>query len=524
MNYFDLYDQAVQLGSVRDQSQHEDVLSQTTGVLSEALSSALQGMFDSQVDFSSLTMPLAYLVVYQICPGRFEAPGPQPGLKSFSSYKELASICPGDETHALMVSLMESPEPGAMARELLEDMSPEQREIADERTTAAREESVSGTKIGVCFGVSFLERCAFKFRMPGKLRFVRGRDLTSPQFDVSQRFELLQLVETHLPLDRKLRSALIYMVLTMPTFMLEGFEAYRVAADKTASALKALVIGTEFQRKPLVAMLVALMKKSGKPVIGVQHGGGYRQTDPNWWERAERFLCDAYQTWGYQVDPFEQPLPSIKLSRQSIKIGKKTEANSYTGRDLKILLAIPYVSDELECSLYSPPYQLQVAAVESSLAILAPLLERDCELTIRIHPKNKGAAFTESLSVSGHPNVQISTGRRGSIAEDALAFTALFFSSPQATGIAECLATGTKFFVAASPEYFWIRDEAEALYQEMHRCGIWLTRFDELEDLMQTGFAPPSHRQQVFRHSFGKTYACHSDDYMSQWLKMLKNV
>jgi len=523
MNYFDLYDQAVQPGSARDQAQHEVVLNETAYSISAALATALENLFGPQINFSYLTMPLAFLAIYQIAPGRLEARGHQIQLKSFSSYKSLAAISPGDETHALLVSLMESTEPEAMARDLLED-----RDLAPShhgsQTSSASTAQAKTTKVGICFGVSFIERCRFQLRLPGKLSFVRGRGLPQARMDGALRLELLNHAVSYFPLDRKLRSVVAYLVLTMPTFMLEGFGAHKAAADKLASRLKALVIGTEFQRKPVVATLIAVMKTEDKPVIGIQHGGGYRQTDPNWWERAERYLCDSYRTWGYQFDAVEQPLSSIKLSRQSIKAKGGSKRKSYVGLELRILLAIPYISEELECSLYSPPYQLQVAAVESSLAILGPLLERDCKLTIRLHPKNKGASFIEALSLGGHPNVQFSTGTRGSIAEDAANYTALVFSSPQATGIAECLASGSPFYVAASPEYFWIREESTDQYREMNRCGIWLTRFDEVEELMHRGFSNMTHRQQVFRHSFARSFACNGDNYFGDWTKMLKNV
>lgn len=523
MNYFDLYDQAVQPGSDRDQGQHELALNETAKSISDPLAAALEDLLGPKINFSFLTMPLAFLAIYQIAPGRLEAPGQLTQLKSFASYKGLAAVCPGDDTHALLVSLMESPEPENVAKDLLEELSAEPAQ-GNKKTPSAVADNKNAAKVGICFGVSFVERCLFKARLPGRLRFVRGRDLQPAKLDGAVRLELLKRVISHFPLDRKLRSAVTYLVLAMPTFMLEGFEAHRAAAEKAASNLKALVIGTEFQRKPVVAMLIAAMKTAGKPVTGIQHGGGYKQTDPNWWERAERYLCDTYRSWGYQFDVEEKPLPSIKLSRQAIKAKGSGGKSSYTGLELRILLAVPYISEELECSLYSPPYQLQVAAIESSLAILGPLLERDCKLTIRLHPKNKGAAFVETLSVAGHPNVQISTGTRGSIAEDAANYTALFFSSPQATGISECLASGVQFFVAASPDYFWIREEAAAQYQEMNRCGIWLTRFDEVEELMQGGFAPMDHRQQVFRHSFSNTFACHSKDYFDQWLGMFRSV
>lgn len=524
MNYFDLYDQAIQHGSTRDQEQHETALNETAEQISSALAQALEKLVGSEINFSYLTMPLAYLAIYQIAPGRLEAPGHQAALKSYQSYKGLAAVCPGDETHALMVSLMESPEPENIALELLEDLDSITPKDDSLQAKPAKTDKADAGRVGICFGVSFLERCLFKTRMPRKLHFVRGRDLPQTKIDSSLRLQLLDLAKSSYPDDRKLRSVVIYLILTMPTFMLEGFAAHRAVAEKLASRLKALVVGTEFQRKPVVAMLIAVMKTAGKPVIGIQHGGGYRQTDPNWWERAERFFCDTYRSWGYQFDVSEQPLPAIKLSRQAAKAKSGGRKKSYIGRDLRILLAIPYISEELECSLYSPPYQLQVGAVESSLAILGPLLERECELTIRLHPKNKGAAFIDTLSVSGHSKVQFSTGVRGSIAEDAANYTALFFSSPQATGIAECLASGCEFYVAASPDYFWIRNEAKAQYAEMRRSGIWVTRFDEVEELMQGGFGSMSHRQQVFRHSFGKTFACHSDDHFSQWLRMLRDA
>lgn len=524
MNYFDLYDQAIQPGSNRDQQQHEVALNETAELVSAALARSLEKLLGSEVDLSYLTMPLAYLGIYQIAPGRMEAPGHQVRLKSFHSYKSLAAVCPGDETHALMVSLMESPEPENMALELLEDLDPTGDQDDARQVASAPADSAKTGRVGICFGVSFLERCLFKVRMPRKLDFVRGRDLQHTRLDRTLRLQLLKLSNASFPDDRKLRSVVIYLILTMPTFMLEGFTAHRAAAERQASRLKVLVVGTEFQRKPLVAMLIAVMKTLGKPVIGIQHGGGYRQTDPNWWERAERFFCDTYRTWGYQFDANEQPLPAIKLSRQAVRAKSGGRKKSYTGRDLRILLAIPYISEELECSLYSPPYQLQVSAIESSLAILGPLLERECELTIRLHPKNKGAAFIDTLSISGDSRVQFSTGVRGSIAEDASNYTALFFSSPQATGIAECLASGCEFYVAASPDYFWIRDEAKAQYEEMRRSGIWVTRFDEVEELMQGGFGSMNHRQQVFRHSFGKAFASHSEDYFSQWLRMLQDA
>jgi putative transferase (TIGR04331 family) len=523
MNYFDLYDQAVQPGSARDQSQHEIVLNETAQSISAALATALENLLGPQIDFSYLTMPLAFLAIYQVAPGRLEAPGHQIQLKSFPSYKGLAAISPGDETHALLVSLMESAEPEAMARDLLDDLGSAPAQNGSQ-SSSARIGKAKASKVGICFGVSFIERCRFQLRLPGKLRFVRGRSLPQARLDGALRLELLNHAVSHFPLDRRLRSVVAYLILTMPTFMLEGFSMYKAAADKLASRLKGLVIGTEFQRKPIVAMLIAVMKTADKPVTGIQHGGGYRQTDPNWWERAERYLCDSYRTWGYQFDPEEQPLPSIKLSRQAIQAKGGGDGKSYTGLELRILLAIPYISEELECSLYSPPYQLQVAAVESSLAILGPLLELDCKLTIRLHPKNKGASFIEALSVAGHPNVQYSAGTRGSIAEDAVNYTTLVFSSPQATGIAECLASGSQFYVAASPEYFWVREEAADQYREMNRCGIWLTRFDEVEELMQRGFSNMTHRQQVFRHSFARSFACHSDNYFADWSKMLKNV
>ena len=120
--------------------------------------------------------------------------------------------------------------------------------------------------------------------------------------------------------------------------------------------------------------------------------------------------------------------------------------------------------------------------------------------------------------------LQFSTGARGSIAEDASKYSVLFFSSPQATGIAECLASDCSFFVAAVPDFFWIREEAAMQYQEMIQCGLWLTRVDQLEQLLENGFFPMTHRQHVFRHSFARAFASHSDAYLSDWVEMLKHA
>ncbi len=519
MNYLDLYDGYLDTPLSRNQAEHERSLEELADRLSRPLSQALAVVHGAVLDFDCLTRPLAYLVIYQVTQGRRQRAGAQAEIRAFSSYKDLAGVCPGDATHRLMLSLLETEIPEQLAGEFLAQCPG--NPAVD--TPTPIESRPSTTRLGIGFGMSFTERVQLTLRLPGRLKFVRGRDIASADLSGSMRLRVLQALAPSFTEDPAIKAIQVYLVLVMPVFMLESFSTHYIAASKVAVKLRGLVVGTEFQRKPLVSMLIALVKSAGKPVVGIQHGGGYGQTDPNWWERAERWFCDSYRTWGYRYSGKDQPLASIKLSRQANK-AKRRQKSSYAGLELRILLAIPYISEELESSLYSPPYALQVTAIESSLSILGPLLERDCQLTIRLHPKNKGAAFIQNLSVAGDPRVSFSTGVRGSIAEDASDYSALVFSSPQATCIAECLAAGRPFYVAASPEFFWIRDEAADHYREMQRSGIWLTRFDQVEALIQSGFDNMTHRQHVFRHNFANTFACHSDGYLAEWVEMLKHV
>ena len=492
--------------------------------LAAPLVAALESLHGRWVDTEVLVRPCLDLLLHQwanfagegiVTGGQAAAP------QAFATLKEWAATAPGDPAHALLLTLLGSPDPWRAARDLL-DRGPV--EFHSLPASPAPSETRGRPRVGVSFGLHGTDRIRLRIRLAGRIRWIRAREPTIRCWQREARDPLLGALEgaahgLSMPPDSP--ALLAYLALVLPSYLVEALPREAARARARAKGLSGLVGGTEFQRKPAVAVLWAVLCDEGKPVQIVQHGGGYGTADPNWWERAERRVAARFWSWGEGSLPADQPLPSPKLSREASRARRKKKApGTPPANSRQALLLLPFLSHEGEAALASPPYDRQRQAAAHSVHLLTPLLSFGWSLTVRLHPKN----HTDDPLVPPLPEgAHLERGQRDVLAVDAARYEAVFFSSPHATGLAECRAGGHPFRIVADPHTFAVRPEAAALFEEARHLGIWWSQPVQAEKWCRQGCPPPTPQALDWFQAFEQRFALHSPHFLDDWTRFLRS-
>jgi hypothetical protein len=440
-----------------------------------------------------------------------------------SNLSDLAKISIGDEQFSIFQDLMCSDDPFDLAAHYLEKL----KDIVGSKSSEELDQcplgalvsssSCSSNRILVSLGFSGIERLYLKLNQPS-LIFFRGKASPKVLLNPNVRLNILSLINLTVPdLSVTEKKILACSILFFPTSYLEAFSGLLKHCVGIAYKTNTLLMGAEFIRRPEVAILATLIKNRGGRVIGSQHGAFYGQTDPGWQELSENWLSDTYLTWGYRYQNTHKPMPSIRLSHVQRKT-KNVEANL---RSKKIMLVAPYFTDEIAFGFHSPSLLSQHAAFSKTLDFLDLLLKNGYQIQLRFHPRNNIDQLKNQFKKLEHPGFNLSQGKRGLLAADAMQFEQVIFSTPNATGLSECAACKLPFLILADPTDFWIQEPARTLYTWLQQENIWISRQIEPADLI---CAYKSHNQQMAFKSFERQFALTSNDYLKVWSLSLKEV
>ena len=491
--------------------------------LSAPLVAALECLHGRWLDTGILVRPCLDLLLHQwvnFAEGSLQPRGSAAAPQAFATLKEWAATAPGDPAHTLLLTLLGSPAPWDAARGMLERGPVGLGSVPE---TARLQPPRGRPRLGVSFGLHGTDRMRLSARLVGRIRWIRAREPAVRSWQRQARRTLLAKLREEAcrrPLPPDGPALLAYLALVLPSYLVEALPREAARARTLAAGLCGLVAGTEFQRKPAIAVLWAVLHEQKKPIHIVQHGGGYGTADPNWWERAERRVAARFWTWGEGSLPTDQPLPSPKLSREARRARRLRSGGLPPGTAGKALLLLPFLYHEGEAALASPPFDRQRQAAAHSLDLLAPLLSHGWSLTVRLHPKNR----TEDPLLPPLPNeVHLERGQRDVLAVDAARYAAVFFATPHATGLAECRAGKHPFRIVADPRTFAVRPEAATLFAEARHLGIWWSQSAQAEEWCRQGCPPPSPLALNWYSSFEQRFALSSPCFRDYWTRFLRS-
>lgn len=492
----------------------DDLVSRLSPLIDSQLRKQLQISHSLQVVID----PLIYLVAYQkaaaaLYPEQSIDFSPD-NIQPLVTLEQVFQINLDSAYGCLLRSLRGTQCPFDFVRDLLQNSSRAQQSESLPKCDVSMTGG-SNKKVLVTIGLLGIERLYLKLALPA-IKIDRAKRAPPCDWCLPARLELIEAWrDQQHPLSRHEIELLAFSALVLPTAYFESCaELYRGCADRCRSA-SAILMGAEFMRRPEVALSAALIKSKGGKLMLIQHGGFYGQTDPTCFERAEERMADTYFTWGYKYHPGHLPVPSMKLSKIALsRLFRKTAS----AKNKKLLLVAPFFTTDLGFATHSTETNKQFEAFNASLELIRPLVEENYSVCLRFHPRNEIESLLPHIPALANGQFEVTRGQRGELVKDALDYECVVFSSPNATGICECLAGKVPFVIAAAPKYYWLQDGALPFYEALIQEGVWITGplpADDLAKRLRTNFSSAGITK------FSNNFALCKPNYLKHWARAI---
>ena len=500
-------------------------------LLSSIMGGYLSRVHGGVIDFSFLLRPFFNLYVYIYANGSALEPLKKAVLDKqfvFGNINKLSEVEFNGYVHQLVYGLSQADDPQAYVASILTseftarpplkvDML---REVLDNKWESKK------SQVGISLSFTAIEQIALKCQLGGSIRFVKiEKHKSDPEVDLAARLAMLDSFSEHVDVKRlceKEYRLLLSSVLFLPTYFLEQFDHCYLRAQQHADGLKALICGIEFQHKPIQAVLLAILKNRGVPLVGSQHGGFYGQTDATWLEQTERSVFDHYITWGYRYNENDHPLPSVRLSRKRLPAPLSHVKRLISPIKRKsILVVLPHIMPTLAYSIQSPGVMRQQQALYRSLAMLDLLADAGYEVTLRAHPRNPIQDYEAAIPDRLKDSADLCNGKNSRLIEAMRQFEWVFFTNPNATGLSECVANGVEFRIIADSRDYEIRAEAAQVYHSLQLKNVWFTEKVQLKHLHKE--SGQKARTEAIEE-FVCMYGLHSKKYLRVWADYIKTL
>jgi hypothetical protein len=513
-------------------SDYHAMVDERAELLSTLMGKHLAGLHGPVLDFSYLLRPFYYLYLFVYANASFVKPtagDDERGLQPLLNLHKLSDMLVNNWGHQIIYAFSQVEDPVKYATGLFENLPCyEQHGCADSvHENIAAEELAQ--HVGISLSIITLEKLMLWLMSGGSLRFVKPakqrREKPIAINPVSRDGLLVNLAND--PEARQLDEAeyrlLLCSVLFLPTYYLEDFACELKEAKQISRGLSGLICGIEFQHKPAIAIALALLKQRGAILVGSQHGGAYGQTHFTWLERAERYIFDHYITWGYQYFANEHPLPSIRLSRPRIgNAWHKLISKLFVSERKTILVVLQHILPSLSGSSHHPNVLQQHEDLRRSLELLEPAVNGNYKIILRMHPWNVAQDYETAIPDFMRGQASLVHGKRGSLGRDMHHFGFVLFTTPNATGLAECIVNGVPFTIISNPESYRIRPEAEPVYAILRKANVWVTEPEQLTAVLNSG--KTNEQQHAALDLFGKMYAFHTYGYLRHWSRFINKL
>ena len=139
-----------------------------------------------------------------------------------------------------------------------------------------------------------------------------------------------------------------------------------------------------------------------------------------------------------------------------------------------------------------------------------------------MHPWNVAQDYESAIPDFMRGHASLVHGKRGSLGRDMHHFGFVLFTTPNATGLAECVVNGVPFTIISRPGSYRIRPEAESVYEVMRQANVWVTEPEQLATVLNSG--KTSEQQQAALDLFGKMFALHTSGYLRHWSRFIKKL
>ena len=495
--------------------------------LSSLAGGCLQALHASDYPFAIALRPYYYMSALQFANVKY-FPQPRgdetPTLRPFDRLVEMFDTGRDDPLHGLVHRLAFAELTEKAVERLLDEVPAASIARSASRPPRELQRASPGLRLGLSLSLTGVEEAVLSLLGRGRIRLIRPRRSPGYLLNVGLRKRLLRALKGQadaLPPDSAAVRVLLASAALLPTYYLEGFADHLAEASTLADSIVGLVGGTEYHHHPQIALLIPLLTARGRITVGAQHGGLYGQTDPSWHETAERFLFERYLTWGYRHTPQDVPMPVVRMSRPRIDHGMFRLRRKVFGPETSSTLVIlPCIYDTLSFGTYSPSVNRQVEALRATFDILAGSGPESGSFVLRCHPRNRQVDYAEAVPDLLRERITFAQGSRGSLARDAHRYAEVVFTSPNATGITECLSNNVEFGIVADPALYHIRPEARSVYDGLIRARVWMVDSAARSDCLARPSELAGQRREALDR-FAEQYALRSSGYLGQWSRFL---